>query len=59
MSVQKHPEFGTGLRSALERRGTLRSHVAPVAAFRLLVREPLAAGHRRAAFAGGRLAPAA
>jgi hypothetical protein len=59
MSAQKHPEFGTGLRSALERRGTLRSHVAPVAAFRLLAREPLNVGHRHAAFAGGRLAPAA
>jgi hypothetical protein len=40
MPAQMLPEFGTGLRAALERRGTLGSAPARILTLTLLVREP-------------------
>ena len=47
MPAQNHREFGTGLRAALELRGTLDSPPAPLALLALLVREPEESSSRR------------
>lgn len=58
MSAEKLPEFGTGLRAALERRGSLGVRTAPPSMLRLLVREQ-PAEREPALLTTARLAPAA
>jgi hypothetical protein len=59
MPAQKLPEFGTGLRAALERRGTLGSAPARILTLTLLAREPEDVSSRELFAAPARLAAAA
>lgn len=59
MSGEKLPEFGTGLRAALELRGTLDSPPAPVVTLTLLARTPEDVSSRELFPASAKFAPAA
>ena len=50
MSATNHPDFGTGLRAALEVRGNLDSPPVPLSTLALLVRE-VEESRRRGLFA--------
>jgi hypothetical protein len=47
MSATNHPDFGTGLRAALELRGNLDSPPLPLATLTLLVRDVEQSARRR------------
>jgi hypothetical protein len=47
MSATNHPDFGTGLRAALELRGNLDSPALPLATLTLLVRDVEQSAWRR------------